>query len=72
MAINPAPTIMSVALTNKTGGVAGKMEAGDKITVVYSSTMKVSSFCSTWTTGDAADQSLTGERGAVNVSNGAT
>ena len=50
----------------------GQDEAGDKITIVYSDTMKVSSFCSTWTTGDAANQTLGGANLQVNVANGTT
>ena len=69
-AVTIQPMITSVALTNKaSGGTAGKMEAGDKITVVYSDVMKVSSFCSTWS-GDASNQTLTGNGLLVNVSDG--
>lgn len=51
-----APTISSVTLTNA-GATAGRIEAGDKITVVFSAQMKVSSICSTWAT-DTSNQAL--------------
>ncbi len=54
-----APVISSVTLANGTG-TAGTIGAGDSITVVYSDQMKVSSFCSAWTTGDTNNQSLVG------------
>jgi Tfp pilus assembly protein PilV len=64
------PKITSVTLTNKaSGGTAGKMEVGDKITIVYSDVMSVGSFCSTWS-GNASNQSLTGNGLLVNVSDG--
>jgi hypothetical protein len=66
------PKISSVTLTNKaSGGTAGRMEIGDKITIVYSDPMKVSGFCSTWSN-DANNQSLTGNGLLVNVANSTT
>jgi len=53
-----APTINSVTLANG-GTTAGKIEKGDTITVVFSEQMSVSGFCSTWTSGDTNNQSLT-------------
>jgi type II secretory pathway pseudopilin PulG len=53
-----APTISSVTLTNA-GATAGRIEAGDKITVVFSAQMRVSSICSTWAT-DTSNQALSG------------
>ena len=50
-------TISSVALQNRSGGIAGKIEKGDQITVTYSETMQVSSFCPAWS-GDSTNQSL--------------
>jgi hypothetical protein len=41
------PRVVSVGLTN--GGVAGKADAGDTVTVVFDAAMSPSSFCSTWT-----------------------
>ena len=69
--IGAAPAISSVTLTNG-GTTAGKLEKGDKITVVYSAQMKVSSFCSTWS-GDTTNQTLSASNDVtVSVSNGAT
>jgi len=58
LVITAQPTITSVTLANH-GAAAGTIETGDTITIVYSAQMKVSSFCSAWTTGDTNDQSLT-------------
>jgi prepilin-type N-terminal cleavage/methylation domain-containing protein len=69
--IGAAPAISSVTLTNG-GTTAGKLEKGDKITVVYSAQMKVSSFCSTWS-GDTTNQTLNANNDVtVSVSNGTT
>src|SRR5581483_8232131 len=54
----PAPTVTTVLLSNG-GSTAGKIEKGDTIKIVFSSTMSVASFCSTWS-GDGSNQSLTG------------
>ncbi len=56
IAIVAQPSVVSVALTNGTG-TAGTIEAGDKVTIVYSAQMSVAGFCSTWTN-NAADQAL--------------
>jgi signal peptidase len=53
------PTINSVTLQNHSGGTAGVIEKGDQVIVAFSTTMKVSSFCSTWS-GDNNDQTLAG------------
>jgi len=47
------PTITGVAITNKTGGIAGKPEPADLVTVTYSATLSVPSICSTWASSDA-------------------
>src|SRR5581483_4087873 len=52
------PTVSTVLLSNG-GSTAGKIEKGDTIKIVFSSTMSVASFCSTWS-GDGSNQSLTG------------
>ncbi len=63
-------TISSVTLQNKSGGTAGLIEKGDQIIVTFSKTMKVTSFCSTWT-GDSNNQSLSGNGNVtVTVTNG--
>jgi hypothetical protein len=51
------PTITSVQLLN-TGGDSAQIEENDTIRVVFSSQMKVSSFCPAWVSGDANDQSI--------------
>ena len=51
------PTISSLTLSNGTG-TAGTVDAGDKVTIAFSTLMKASSFCSTWTAGDSTPQSL--------------
>ena len=72
LSITVAPTITSVVLLNG-GATAGKLETVDSIEVTFSATMKVNSFCSTWTTGDAANQVLNANNDvSVNVSNGAS
>jgi chitinase len=42
------PTAVSVAATNKAGGTAGKIEAGDTITFTYSEVITAASVWSTW------------------------
>jgi hypothetical protein len=59
LTVSSPPTISSVTLVNKSGGIAGRVEQGDSIRVVFSTTMKVSRFCSTWSN-DANDQVLNG------------
>ena len=50
-------------------GTAGTIEQGDTVDVVFSTTMKVSSFCSTWSN-DANNQSITADNAVtVSVSN---
>lgn len=49
---------ITLAIANKTGGTAGKPEAGDTVTVTYGSQLNVSTICSTWS-GNASNQSLT-------------
>ena len=69
LTVSAGPTITSVTLTNGSS-TAGTMEKGDKITVVFSDQMKVSSFCSSWSN-DANNQSISGNNQVtVNVSNG--
>ncbi len=53
-----APTPTSLAIAN--GGTSARPDKGDTMTVVFSQAMSVSSMCSTWTTGDAGNQSVTG------------
>jgi hypothetical protein len=60
-----SPVVSSVVLANNAGGTAGLVEQGDTITIVFSQTMEVSSFCSLWSN-DANDQSLTAD-GVVTV-----
>jgi hypothetical protein len=63
-----APTITSVTTGHAAGmNTQGKLEQNDTITVVFSESMKVSNFCSAWTTGDSSDQSLSGSSGGVVV-----
>jgi hypothetical protein len=62
LVVNPQPSITSVVLANAaSGGTAGRVGPGDMITIVYSTQMRVSSFCSLWTTGDAANQTITAD-----------
>jgi hypothetical protein len=69
--ITAAPTIASVTLKNKTGGVAGTMEAGDTIVIQFASasTIHESTFCSSWNN-DAADPTLSVTGNLVNVADG--
>ena len=68
LVVNGAPRIVSVTLANGTG-TAGKIEAGDTVTVVFSTQMDVSTFCSAWTD-DTSDQSLSAKRDVtVSVAN---
>jgi prepilin-type N-terminal cleavage/methylation domain-containing protein len=60
-------TISSVQLRN--GGSANTVDKGDQIVVTFSESMKVSSFCSTWTSGDGNNQSL--GNAAVTLADGA-
>jgi prepilin-type N-terminal cleavage/methylation domain-containing protein len=53
------PAITTFALKDGTGTNNGKVEKGDQIVIVFSRTMSVSTFCSTWT-GDSSNQSLSG------------
>jgi Bacterial Ig-like domain (group 3) len=53
--VNQATSISSLAITNKSGGIAGKAEAGDKITSTFSAGLQVSSICSAWT-GNGSNQ----------------
>jgi hypothetical protein len=64
-ALTISPVVTSVVLANKAGGAAGLVEQGDTITIVFSQTMKVSSFCSLWSN-DANDQTLNAD-GVVTV-----
>jgi hypothetical protein len=65
------PSIVSVALTNGSG-TAGTIDAGDKVTIVYSTQMSVAGFCSTWTN-NAADQALIADNDVtVSISNSTT
>lgn len=55
----PVPTITSLELKNRIGGIAGKIEQGDMIVVTFSQRMRVSSFCDDWSN-DMANQILDG------------
>jgi hypothetical protein len=55
---NSAPTLTSIALVGG-GGTTGRAEQGDSIVVTFSQTMRVSTFCASWS-GDSSDQTLTG------------
>jgi hypothetical protein len=71
IAIVAQPTVVSLALTNGTG-TAGTIEAGDKVTIVYSAPMSVAGFCAAWTN-NAADQSLVASNDVtVSVANSTT
>ena len=73
LTIAAQPAISSITLANHSGGTAGTIEQGDTVTIVFSATMKVSSFCSTWTSGDGNDQSLVANNDVtVSVSNATT
>src|SRR6185437_850945 len=64
------PVISSVSLSNTSGGTAGTIEQGDTIAVVFSKTMDVSDFCSSWSS-DTSDQSLSANNDVtVTVTNG--
>jgi hypothetical protein len=71
--VDSLPRIVSVALSN--GGAAGTIGRGDRITVVFSETMRATSLCSAWTTGDTGTFEIAGRRAVtvtvVNGSNGA-
>jgi hypothetical protein len=54
---NGTPTPTSIALVGG-GGSTGRVEQGDSIVVTFSQTMRVSTFCASWS-GDSSDQSLT-------------
>jgi hypothetical protein len=62
------PTVSSVTLVNG-GSTAGKIEKGDQIKIVFSKTMSVASFCSTWS-GNATDQSISGSNVVVTLTDG--
>jgi hypothetical protein len=49
----------NVQLVNATGGVAGRIEAGDSIVITFSDQVRVSTLCSTWV-GDTTNQVLNG------------
>jgi hypothetical protein len=53
-----APVTTSARLDNKSGGQAGKAEAGDFVTITYSESLSVASLCTTWT-GNTSNQSRT-------------
>jgi hypothetical protein len=59
VAVVPAPAASSLALTNKTGSVAGKMEKDDTISVVFSDALRTSSMCAAWS-GSDGNRSITG------------
>lgn len=64
-----APTVTGVQLTNG-GATAGKVEAGDHVTLTFSEPLKASTICSTWTSPDNT-QTVSGNgnnRVVVNVS----
>jgi prepilin-type N-terminal cleavage/methylation domain-containing protein len=63
-----APTVTSVTLVNG-GTTAGKVEKADQIKIVFSETMSVSSFCSTWS-GNAANQSISGSNVVITLTDG--
>ncbi len=61
--------ITAVSLTNGTG-IAGRVDAGDRIDITFSDTLSVASICSTWA-GDASNQTLAGNNNvAVTLTNG--
>ena len=59
----PAPTAVSVTIANGSGGTAGKPEAGDTISIVYSQAIQLSSVCSTWSSGTLTNISVKMEKG---------
>ncbi len=69
--IGAQPTMVVTLSNAAAGGTAGKLDKGDKITIVYSAQMSVASFCSTWS-GDTTNQTLSASGVLVNVSNGTT
>jgi hypothetical protein len=56
--VNATPPTVTAVQLNNGSGTAGKVDAGDTIVVTFSKQMKVSSFCSAWST-DTSNQSLT-------------
>lgn len=59
-----APVPVTVTLSNKSGGTAGKLESGDFFTVTYSEAVSVSSLCTTWS-GNASNQGPTNVTASV-------
>jgi Flp pilus assembly protein TadG len=55
-----APTITSLALTNTSGGTAGRIDQNDTITITFSEQVLASAICSTWTNGSTATQTTNG------------
>jgi hypothetical protein len=55
--VNVSAGGMTLTITNKTGGTAGKPEAGDLVSVTYGSQLNVSTICSTWS-GNSSNQTL--------------
>jgi hypothetical protein len=53
------PSPSSIAISNHSGGVAGKPEAGDTIVLTYSSGLKMTSICSASTLGNTTAGSIT-------------
>ncbi len=56
---------------NNGGATAGKVEAGDYVTLTFSEPLKASTICSTWTSPPASTQTVSGNgnnRVVVNVS----
>jgi type II secretory pathway pseudopilin PulG len=66
LSVSTAPTIGSVTLANGGGGAAGVLNAGDTITVVFSSQMSVASICSAWSN-DGSNQNLPTGNGNVTI-----
>jgi hypothetical protein len=58
--VNPLAVVSSLTLSNHAGGTAGKVEAGDKITVVFGQAMNASTICAAWPASPGATQSLSG------------
>ena len=57
--ITVKPKVSSVALSNGTGNIAGKIEKGDKIVVTFSDAVNLSSICASWASGAYAQNDFT-------------
>ncbi|HKU35337.1 MAG TPA: Ig-like domain-containing protein [Paenarthrobacter sp.] len=61
-----APTVSNVQLANGSGGVVGKIEKGDSLTITFSEALNASTLCSSWTS-NTTNQTISGN-GQVTVS----